>query len=381
MNVPFVDLKAQYQTVKDDVNVAVHGVMQRCDFVLGQDVKDFEKEFATYCEVDHAVGVDSGYSALELILRAYDIGPRDEVITAANTFIATALAITNTGAKPVLVDIDPDTYNLDPAKLEAAITPATRAIMPVHLYGQTADMDPILKIARKHGLRVVEDAAQAHGARYKSRRAGGLGDAAAFSFYPGKNLGAYGDGGAVVTNDAVLAERIHMLRDLGMRVKYHHEIKGFNHRLDTMQAAVLRVKLRHIDDWNAARRRVARQYDEQLADLPIITPYTPIWAEQIYHLYVIRTDNRDALQGHLKEAGIASGLHYPIPIHLQPAYQELGYQEGDFPITERYAKKILSLPIYPELDSEAVCYVVNTIKVFVEENPLIAPDRQVAVGG
>lgn len=370
MNIPFVDLKAQYQTIKDDVDTAVLDVMQRCDFVLGQDVKDFEKEFASFCQADYAVGVDSGYSALELIMRAYNIGPGDEVITAANTFIATVLAITNTGANPVLVDIDPDTYNLDPAKLEAAITPATRAIMPVHLYGQTADMDTILKIARQFGLLVIEDAAQAHGARYKNRRAGSLGDAAAFSFYPGKNLGAYGDGGAVVTNDADLAERVHMLRDLGMRVKYHHEIKGFNHRLDTMQAAVLRVKLRHIDDWNVARRLVARQYDEQLADLPLLTPFSPNWAEHIYHLYVIRTQNRDALQRHLMEAGIASGLHYPIPIHLQLAYQELGYHEGDFSITEQYAKEILSLPMYPELEPEAVDYVVNTIKTFFEESHL-----------
>lgn len=370
MNIPFVDLKAQYQTIKDDVDTAVLDVMQRCDFVLGQDVKDFEKEFASFCQADYAVGVDSGYSALELIMRAYNIGPGDEVITAANTFIATVLAITNTGANPVLVDIDPDTYNLDPAKLEAAITPATRAIMPVHLYGQTADMDTILKIARQFGLLVIEDAAQAHGARYKNRRAGSLGDAAAFSFYPGKNLGAYGDGGAVVTNDARLVERIRMLRDLGMRVKYHHEIKGFNHRLDTMQAAVLRVKLRHIDDWNVARRRIAQQYSDQLADLPILTPFSPDWAEHIYHLYVIRTQNRDALQRHLMEAGIASGLHYPIPIHLQLAYQELGYQEGDFPITEQYAKEILSLPMYPELEPEAVDYVVNTIKTFFEESHL-----------
>ncbi len=272
LTIPFVDLKKQYQTIKDDVNVALQRVMENCDFVLGQAVKLFEEEFACFCESEYAVGVDSGYSALELILRAYDIGPGDEVITAANTFIATALAITNTGAKPVLVDIDPETYNLDPTKLETAITPATKAIMPVHLYGQTADMDPILKIARAHGLWVIEDAAQAHGARYKNKRAGNLGDAAAFSFYPSKNLGAYGDGGAIVTNDPVLAERIRMLRDLGMRVKYYHEIKGFNHRLDTMQAAVLRVKLRHIDDWNAARRYVARQYDEGLADLPIYIP-------------------------------------------------------------------------------------------------------------
>jgi dTDP-4-amino-4,6-dideoxygalactose transaminase len=348
--------------------------------VLGQDVKAFEEEFAAFCQADYAVGVDSGYSALELILRAYGIGPGDEVITAANTFIATALAITNTGARPVLVDVDPATFNLDPARLEDAITPATRAIMPVHLYGQTADMDPILSIASQHGLRVIEDAAQAHGARYKGKRAGSLGDAAGFSFYPGKNLGAYGDGGAVVTNDAQLAKRIRMLRDLGMRVKYHHEIKGFNHRLDTMQAAVLRVKLRHLDDWNSARQQVARQYGDRLAHLPIVTPYSPDWAEHIYHLYVIRTKDRDALQNYLNQAGIATGLHYPIPIHLQPAYPELGYQEGDFPITERYAKEILSLPMYPELTSDAVGYVANTIEAFLEEARHPLDDRQFVAG-
>jgi dTDP-4-amino-4,6-dideoxygalactose transaminase len=380
MKIPFVDLKIQYQSIQDDVNSSLQEVMRRCDFVLGQDVKIFEEEFAAFCQVDHAIGVDSGYSALELILRAYGIGPGDEVITAANTFIATALAITNTGAKPVLVDIDPDTYNLDPTQLEEAITPATRALMPVHLYGQTADMGPIMHLAQQHGLRVIVDAAQAHGARYNGRRAGSLADAAAFSFYPGKNLGAYGDGGAVVTNDAQLAERIRMLRDLGMRVKYHHEIKGFNHRLDTMQAAVLRVKLRHLDDWNAARRQVARQYDDRLADSPIVIPSTPDWAEHIYHLYVIRTEDRDAMQKHLNQAGIASGLHYPIPIHLQPAYQELGYQEGDFPITEQYAKEILSLPMYPELTSDAIDYVTDTIKAFLEESRLPSDDRQFVAG-
>lgn len=380
MEVPFVDLKIQYQMIQDDVNSKLQDVMRRCDFVLGQDVDAFEGEFAAYCEADFAVGVDSGYSALELILRAYDIGPGDEVITAANTFIATALAITNTGAKPVLVDIDPATFNLDPTRLEDTITPATRAIMPVHLYGQTADMDPILHIASQNGLRVIEDAAQAHGARYKGKKAGSLGDAAAFSFYPGKNLGAYGDGGAVVTDDAALAGRVRMLRNLGMQVKYHHEIKGFNHRLDTMQAAVLRVKLPHLDDWNAARRRVARQYDDRLADLPVVTPYTPDWAEHIYHLYVIRPENRDALQNYLKQAGIASGLHYPMPIHLQPAYQELGYQEGDFPVTEQYAKEILSLPMYSELAPDAVDYVVNTIKAFLEDSHLPSNKRQFVVG-
>lgn len=374
MKIPFVDLKAQYQTIRDDVNTGIQGVLQRCDFVLGQDVKAFEEEFAEYCEVAYAVGVDSGYSALELILRAYEIGPGDEVITAANTFIATALAITNSGARPVLVDIHPDTFNLDTTRLAEAITPATRAIMPVHLYGQTADMDPILRTASQYGLWVIEDAAQAHGARYKGKRAGSLGDAAAFSFYPGKNLGAYGDGGAVTTDDAALAERVRMLRNLGMRVKYHHEMKGFNHRLDSIQAAVLRTKLRHIDEWNTARRRVAEEYNVRLMELPVVTPIAPSWSDPIYHLYVIRTEHRDAVQQHLTEAGISTGLHYPIPIHLQPAYQELGYQKGDFPITEQYADEILSLPMYPELSSDAVNFVADTIKDFSEAYRAVSPE-------
>jgi dTDP-4-amino-4,6-dideoxygalactose transaminase len=320
MKIPFVDLQSQYQSIKEEADAAVLAVMGRGDFILGQAVSEFEKEFARYCEADHCVGVDSGYSALELILRGYGIGPDDEVITAANTFVATALAISNTGATPVLVDMDPETYNIDPSRIEAAITPRTRAIMPVHLYGQPADMDPIMAIAAEHDLKVIEDAAQAHGARYKGRRTGSLGHAAGFSFYPGKNLGAYGDGGAVVTDDEELADRVRMLRNLGMRVKYHHEIKGFNHRLDTMQAAVLRVKLPHLDKWNEGRRRVAARYAKALAELPVITPYAPSHVEPVYHLDVIRIQNRDALMEKLGEAGIASGLHYPIPIHLLGVY-------------------------------------------------------------
>ena len=362
MNVPFVDLQAQYQTIKEEVNAAINGVLSRSDFVLGSSVREFEEEFARFCGAAHAIGVDSGYSALELILRAYGIGAGDEVITAANTFVATALAISTCGAKPVLVEIDPKSYNLDPAQLEAAITSATRAIMPVHLYGQPADMDPILDIARKYGLLVIEDAAQAHGARYKGRRTGSLGDAAGFSFYPAKNLGAYGDGGCVVTNDASLAERVRLLRNLGQRVKYNHQIKGYNHRLDTLQAAVLRVKLSKLDAWNAARRRVAALYTQLLADLPVTLPAEPPWAEQVYHLYVIRAQNRDALQSHLQKAGIATGLHYPIPIHLQPAFQELDYRRGKFPFTEVCSDEILSLPMYPELEDDAINYVVGAIR-------------------
>lgn len=369
MEIPFVDLKAQYRQLKDEVDPAVLAVMQRGDFVLGGAVTEFEREFAEYCHVEHCVGVDSGYSALELMIRAYDIGPGDEVITAANTFIATTLAISNTGATPVLVDCDPQTYNIDASKIEAAITPRTKAIMPVHLYGQAADMDAIVGIARKHGLLVFEDAAQASGARYKGRRAGSLGDAAAFSFYPGKNLGAYGDGGAVTTNDAAIAEKIRLLRNIGQKVKYYHEVKGYNHRLDTIQAAVLRVKLPYLDGWNASRRRAAATYAEMLAGLPIVAPETADYAEHIFHLFVVRVSGgREALMDRLKGAGIATGLHYPIPIHLQPAYVELGYKRGDFPVTEAYADEILSLPIFPELDDEKVAYVANAIREFMAEH-------------
>lgn len=365
MKIPFVDLKAQYRSIERDVNLAIADVLENTDFILGRAVDEFEQAFAAYCDAQYAVGVDSGYSALELILRAYEIGPGDEVITAANTFVATALAISMCGAKPVLVDADPITYNLDPEKLEAAITSKTRAVMPVHLYGQPADMAPIREIARRHGLWVIEDAAQGHGGRYQGRRVGSLGDAAAFSFYPGKNLGAYGDGGAVVTSDPALAERVRLLRNLGQRAKYDHQIKGFNRRLDTLQAAVLQTKLPHLDSWNAGRRAVVKKYEQLFAGLPIIPPRVAPACEHVFHLYVIRVRERDQLQQRLTEAGIATGLHYPTPIHLQAAYRELGYNYGDFPITEALSKEILSLPIYAELSEEAVTYVGEVIRDFM----------------
>lgn len=368
MNIPFLDLKAQYRMIEHEVNPAIATVLQRADFVLGEEVTAFEAAFARYCDARYAVGVDSGYAALELMLRAVDIGPGAEVITAANTFVATALAITRCGAKPVLVDADPRTFTLDPTKLESAITPATRAILPVHLYGQPADMEPIWEIADRHNLLVFEDAAQAHGARYKGRVVGNLGHAAAFSFYPGKNLGAYGDGGAVVTNDALLADRVRLLRNLGQRVKYEHQIKGFNHRLDTLQAAVLQVKLPHLDRWNADRRRIAAAYSRGLAGLPVITPRTHPNIEHVYHLYVICVRERDALQQHLKHKGVATGLHYPTPIHLQPAYAELNGKIGDFPITEALATEILSLPIYAEMTDAMVDYVITAIAEFFADN-------------
>lgn len=378
VNVPFVDLQSQYAHISSEVNRAVIDIMQRADFILGQSVADFESAFASYCETTHAVGVDSGYSALELILRAYNIGPGDEVITAANTFIATALAISNCGAKPVLVDIDPNSYNMDPKAIEAAITPATKAILPVHLYGQPADMDAISTVAQENDLFIFEDACQAHGARYRNRRVGSLSHAAAFSFYPGKNLGAYGDGGAVVTNDQAIADRIKLLRNLGQTVKYHHEVKGFNNRLDTIQAAVLLVKLNYLDDWNESRRRAAFSYAAKLDNLPIITPKCPLDIEHVYHLYVVRTSNRAELQAHLTADGIATGLHYPVPIHLQPAYAELGYRRGDFPVTESLADEILSLPIFPELTDDQIDMISGSIARFagkldaIEQVPALA---------
>jgi dTDP-4-amino-4,6-dideoxygalactose transaminase len=364
LQVPFVDLAAQYATIEEKVNEAIASVLRRTNFILGQDVDLFEKEFAAFCEAEYAVGVDTGTSALELILRAYDVGPGDEVITVANTFIATVLPISYVGAMPVLVDADPQTYNIDVSKLEEAITPRTKAIIPVYLYGQPADMDPIIEIAQKHGLKVIEDACQAHGARYKGRRAGSLGHATAFSFYPAKNLGAYGDGGIVVTDDEHVARSVRMLRDYGQRKKHDHLVRGFNRRLDTLQAAVLRVKLGYLDDWNDARRQHAEQYDQLLASSPLVLPLEADYAESVYHLYVVRTDNRDVLRSYLHERGISTGIHYPIPIHLQPACQELGYQRGDFPVSERCAEQVLSLPMYPELTPEFIDYVVETIEQF-----------------
>jgi dTDP-4-amino-4,6-dideoxygalactose transaminase len=366
-HIPFVDLAAQYATIEDNVKEVIANVLHRTDFILGQDVELFEEEFAAFCQTPYAVGVDSGTSALELALRAYNIGPGDEVITTANTFIATVLAISYTGATPVLVDIDPQTYTLDPTLLEGVITPRTKAIMPVHLYGNPADMDSIMDIARRHGLVVIEDACQAHGARYKGRRVGSLGHAAAFSFYPAKNLGAYGDGGIVVTNDRQVADNLRMLRNYGQGEKYHHLVRGYNRRLDTLQAAILRVKLPHLDVWNHARRQHAKRYRQLLAGdhSEVICPMDATYGESVYHLCVIRVDERDQLKAHLDTRDVATGIHYPIPVHLQPAYQELGYKRGAFPITERYAGQILSLPMYPELTLDAIKYVTGAINEFV----------------
>jgi len=359
--VPFVDLAAQYPTIAPEITEAVAKVIQSTDFILGREVGLFEEEFAAYCEAKYAVGVDSGTSALELALRAYEIGPGDEVITAANTFIASALAISHAGAKPVLVDVDPFTYTIDVAGIAKAITPRTKGILPVHLYGHPAHMDPIRQLAEKHGLVVIEDACQAHGARYKGKRAGSLGHAAAFSFYPGKNLGGFGDGGIVVTNDREIANRLEMLRNYGQKEKYHHQFRGYNRRLDTLQAAILRVKLKYLDKWNAARRWNAKLYQESLQGAGLVTPAEAAGAESVWHLYVIRTENRDVLRESLANRGISAGIHYPIPIHLQPAYKDLGHKRGDFPITEAQAQRILSLPMYAELTPEAIKHVAQSI--------------------
>jgi dTDP-4-amino-4,6-dideoxygalactose transaminase len=378
--VPFVDLAAQYASLADELEETARRVLRSTDYILGHELGLFEEEFAAFCASRHAIGVDSGTSALELALRAYGIGVGDQVITAANTFIATALAISYTGATPVLVDVDPRTCTLDPARLEEAITGRTRAIIPVHLYGQTADMDPILAVARRHGLRVIEDACQAHGASYRGRPAGSLGDAAAFSFYPAKNLGACGDGGMVVTDDPRVADSIRMLRNYGQREKYHHLVHGFNRRLDTLQAALLRVKLRHLAAWNAARRRHARLYDRLLAASAVEAPFEAEYAESVWHLYVVRCRDRDALRAGLAERGIATGIHYPRPIHLQPAYCELGYARGDFPVAERQAEQILSLPMYTELDAEQVARVARAV-VDLSTDASASPEVAALAGG
>jgi len=378
--IPLVDLAAQYATIKEEIDEAISRVLADTGFILGRDVTLFEEEFAAFCDVRYAVGVDSGTSALELALRAYGIGPGDQVITVANTFIATVLAISYTGATPVLVDIHPETYTMDPSLLEAAITDQTRAIIPVHLYGQPADMDPILDIARYYNLVMIEDACQAHGARYKGERVGSLGDAAAFSFYPAKNLGAYGDGGIIVSNDEKVANFVGVARNYGQSEKYHHTFIGYNHRLDTLQAAILRVKLRHLGAWNAARRQHAQRYSELLAGGLVTLPMEPDYAESVYHLYVVRSRGRGELQGHLREAGISTGIHYPAPIHLQPAYQDLGYERGSFPVTEEYAGQILSLPMYPELASGSIARVADAIMLAAQRVEVLGPALEQALG-
>jgi dTDP-4-amino-4,6-dideoxygalactose transaminase len=363
--IPLVDLKAQYQTIKPEIDAAVGRVLERGQFVLGPEVAAFEREFAVYCQAGDAIGVNTGTSALHLALLAAGIGPGDEVITVPFTFVATAAAVLYTGARPVFVDVDPATLTMDVTRIEAAITPRTRAILPVHLYGQPAEMDPILAIARRHGLVVIEDACQAHGAEYKGRRTGSIGDLGCFSFYPGKNLGAAGEGGAVTTSNAAYARTIRMLRDWGTEQKYHHQLKGYNYRLEELQAAILRVKLRYLETWTEARRANAARYDEVLAELPLARPAAAPHVRHVYHVYAVRTrgpDHRAALQQALAGRGVHTGIHYPIPVHLQEAYADLGYRRGDFPVAEAAAEEVLSLPMYPELSAEQILDVAEAIR-------------------
>jgi dTDP-4-amino-4,6-dideoxygalactose transaminase len=364
MNIPQVDLRMQYQPLKEEILEGISRALDGMHLFLGENVQALEREFAQFCEVKHGIGVSDGTSALHIILRALDIGPGDEVITVSHTFIATAEAIVLAGATPVFVDIDPQTYLMDVAQVEAKITPRTKAILPVHLYGQTVDMDPLLRIAARHRLRVIEDACQAHGAKYKGYRAGSIGDAAAFSFYFSKNLGAYGEGGFITTDDDELAHRICMIRDHGSERKYYHDLMGFNARLDELQAVVLRSKLPHLEMWNEKRREHARRFNQLLQGTSVITPTECPENRHIYHLNVVRAPKRDELQIWLRRQGIFTGIHYPVPIHLQQSMQSLGYKQGDLPVTERVVTEILSLPMYAELTDEQVVNVVDAIRAF-----------------
>ena len=364
MTIPFLDLKAAHRELVDEIDAAYRRVMDSGWYLLGAELNAFEEEFAAYCGARHCIGVGNGLDALHLILRALDVGAGDEVIVPSNTYIATWLAVFYCGATPVPVEPDERTYTIAPDRIERAITKKTKVILPVHLYGIAADMDPILDIARKRGLRVVEDAAQAHGATYKDKKAGNLADAAGFSFYPGKNLGAIGDGGAVMTNDPAIADRVRVLRNYGSRVKYHNEVIGFNSRLDEIQAAVLRVKLRKLDEWNARRKRIAAKYIAAMRDLEIGLPSAAPWGEHVWHLFVIRTAERDALQRRLASAGIGTMIHYPVPPHLQPACRSLAFSEGDFPISEAIHREVLSLPIGPHLSDEDADSVIDALRSF-----------------
>jgi dTDP-4-amino-4,6-dideoxygalactose transaminase len=363
MNVPFLDLKAQHVGLRSELEEAFRRVLDSGWYILGSEVDAFETEYAEYCGAKHCVGVGNGLDALHFALLAMNIGLDDEVIVPSNTYIATWLAVSQCGARPIPVEPDEATFNINPSLIEAAITPRTRAILPVHLYGQPVDLDPILAIARKHGLKVLEDGAQAHGARYKGQRIGAHGDAVAWSYYPGKNLGAMGDGGAVTTNDAEIADRIRVLRNYGSRVKYVNEVQGYNSRLDPLQAAILRVKLAHLDEWNGRRVAIANLYQNALAGCGLNLPYVPDWAEPAWHLYVMRYPRRDVLQQKLAGAGIGTLIHYPIPPHRQRAYSQAGWGLGAFPLAEQMANEVLSLPMGPDLSlDEAAQVVAGTLK-------------------
>ncbi|MFV9510483.1 DegT/DnrJ/EryC1/StrS family aminotransferase [Tepidibacillus sp. LV47] len=370
MNIPMLDLSEQYQHLKGEIYEALEQVMSSSRFILGENVKKLEKDIAKYSHVAHGIGVANGSDALHISLLACGIQPGDEVITTPFTFFATAGSIARIGAKPVFVDIDPKTFNINPGLIEEKITDKTKAIIPVHLYGQAADMDPILEIAKKYHLAIVEDAAQAIGAEYKGRKIGQFGDTACFSFFPTKNLGAFGDAGMIITNNDELAEKMRVIRVHGSKPKYYHHVLGYNSRLDEMQAAILNVKFPHIDEWNELRRKKAAYYNELLAELDdvVVTPYEEENRYHIYHQYTIRVKDRDALQTYLKEQGISTMIYYPLPLHLQPVFADLGYKEGDFPESEKAAKEVLSLPMYPELKQEQQEYVVAKIKEFYRKS-------------
>jgi dTDP-4-amino-4,6-dideoxygalactose transaminase len=361
--IPFSEVKTQYESIKDEIQEAFEQVVESSWFVLGKNGEAFEKQFASYCNAKFGLGVGSGTEALHLALLACDIQPDDEVITVANTAVPTISAISFARAKPVFVDIDPDSYTMNPKLIEAKITDKTRVILPVHLYGQPADMGPILKLAQKYDLKVIEDACQAHGAEYDGKKVGALGDLGCFSFYPSKNLGAYGDGGMVVTDNPELADRVWMLRNYGQRKRYYHEIKGFNSRLDELQAAFLRKKLKHLNQWNERRRRLAQIYHDNLGNA-VVKPIQKNYSYHIYHLYVIRCERREELQQYLMDNEIQTLIHYPVPVHLQQAYQDLNIKPGSLPITEKYAAEILSLPMYPELKDDNVFYIADKINTF-----------------
>ncbi|MDO8532813.1 MAG: DegT/DnrJ/EryC1/StrS family aminotransferase [Dehalococcoidia bacterium] len=362
--IPLVDLRAQHDANRSEIWAAIERVIESSQFIMGEEVERLEAEFAAFCGARYAVGTSSGTTALQLALLALGVGPGDEVITTPHTFIATAEAVSHVGARPVFVDIDTATYTMDPGKLEAAITPRTKAVIPVHLYGHPADMRRIMEIARRRHLVVLEDAAQAHGAVCEGRKVGAWGDVAAFSFYPGKNLGAMGDAGAVVTNDEAIARQVKLLRNHGRAEKYEHQCVGYNARLDTLQAAVLRVKLRRLEEWNRRRRAIAQVYGQTLAGTPLVIPSERPGCQAVYHLYVVRSPQRDLLREHLRPQGVETGIHYPLPLHLQPAYSALGYRAGAFPCTEQAAREVLSLPMYPEMTEEQVRQVSAAVVTF-----------------
>jgi dTDP-4-amino-4,6-dideoxygalactose transaminase len=357
MTIPYIDLKKQYDGIKEEILEAISHTLESMQFILGKEVAAFEAEFAAYSGAQYAIGVNSGTSALHLALLAAGIGPGDEVITVPFTFVATVAAILYTGAKPVLVDIDPSTYTMDPQKIERALTPRTKAIVPVHLYGQAADMDSILEVARRHNLIVIEDAAQAHGAEHNGRRCGSIGDLGCFSFYPGKNLGAYGEGGLVTTNNPEFARTIELLRDWGAEKKYHHVLRGYNYRMEGVQGAILRVKLRYLEAWTEARRRHAAAYNQALSDCGLRLPVEAHGNRHVYHVYAVLSAQRDQLNDALNARGVQTGIHYPVPVHLMPAYADLKYQCGDFPVAERVANEELSLPMFPELTEAQIAAV------------------------